>query len=494
VALVDLDGRRWSRAQLLRRAALGAAALLVPADRVLAAAAAPAAVAERWHSRPTLDPPVVTVTATGSDPAEGYFFIAPFGAAGLAAATAQTGPLIVDAQGHVVWFRELPAGTAATDFRVQHYRGNPVLTWWEGEIQAGFGFGQGVVLDAGYGEVVRVSAGNGYQADLHEFLLTPENTALITAYDRTTADLSAIGGAQQGAVLDSIVQEVDPATGRVLFEWHSLDHVGLDESQNAPPASGSTPFDHFHVNSVGLDDDGDLLVSSRHTWTIYKLDRQTGEIQWRLGGSKSDFTFGERAAFAWQHDARRRPDGTISVFDNAASSFPTLTEPQSRGLVLDVDTKAMTASLAGEYIHPTGLVVVAMGNLQTLPGGEVTVGWGVVPQFTQHAVDGTVALDGSFPTGGQSYRAYRLPWTAHPGTAPSVAAEPNADGSTTVYARRGRRSRPRSSSARASRCSPSRRSTARARCSERRTPCRALNRRRAPRARSSRRTPRGRPR
>ena len=337
----------------------------------------------------------------------------------------------------MTWFRSLADGLAATDFRTQQYRGKPVLTWWEGKVLGGYGQGEGVILDETYTEVARVQAGNGYQADLHEFQLTPQNTALLTAYTTHDADLSALGGPTEGTLLDSIVQEVDVATGRVLFEWRASDHVGLDESKSVLPATTApqpAPFDFFHVNAIGVDTDGNLLVSARNTSTVYKLDRKSGEILWRLGGARSDFAFGDRAAFAWQHHARRRADGAITLFDNAAASFPTETEPQSRGLVLDVDEGAMTASFVREYVHPEGLVVVAMGSMQTLPGGDVVVGWGVEPRFNQFASDGEVGLEGVFPSGAISYRAFRLPWTGRPATAPVHATEPNRDGTTTVYA------------------------------------------------------------
>ena len=76
------------------------------------------------------------------------------------------------------------------------------------------------------------------------------------------------------------------------------------------------PFDYAHTNSVNLDTDGDFLMSARNTWTIYKIDRETGNIRWRLGGKNSTFRLPPAARFAWQHDAHRRSDGAITVFDN----------------------------------------------------------------------------------------------------------------------------------------------------------------------------------
>ena len=107
-----------------------------------------------------------------------------------------------------------------------------------------------------------------------------------------TRDLSSVGGSTSGLVIDGVVQEIDIASGKVLFEWHSLDHVPLDESHQPVPASATTPYDYFHINAVSPDEDGNLLISSRHTWTVYKLDRHSGAVIWRLGGKNSDFALG----------------------------------------------------------------------------------------------------------------------------------------------------------------------------------------------------------
>ena len=112
-----------------------------------------------------------------------------------------------------------------------------------------------MIVDHAYRELARVKAGNGYQSDLHEFLITSRGTALIAIYSQVDADLSAVGGPRDGQVVEGIIQEIDIPTGRVLFEWHSLDHVGLDESYRSYPTDPGA-FDYFHLNSIGVDTDG----------------------------------------------------------------------------------------------------------------------------------------------------------------------------------------------------------------------------------------------
>jgi hypothetical protein len=225
---------------------------------------------------------------------------------------------------------------------MQYYKGRPVLTWWEGKVTAGHGIGEYVIFDASYRETGRVRAGNGYQGDLHEFLITPQGTALLTAYNPVPADLSALGGPKYGAVWDGIAQEIDIETGRVLFEWHSLEHVGIEESYIEPPYNPNHPYDYFHINSIDVEPDGNLLVCARNTWSVYKVERKSGEVLWRLGGKNSDFEMGPGTQSAFQHDARRHQDGIISIFDNGA--HPQVHE-ESRGILVGLDEQKMGAKL-----------------------------------------------------------------------------------------------------------------------------------------------------
>ena len=143
--------------------------------------------------------------------------------------------------------------------------------------------------------IATVRAGNGLNEDAHEFLLTPQGTALVTIYDVVTADLSSVGGSKNAQVWEGSIQEIDVATDKVIFEWHSLGKVGFDESYWPLPDSSTAAWDYIHINGIAIDDDGNLLLSARHTSTVYKLDRHTGAVIWRLGGKKSDFRFGAGA-------------------------------------------------------------------------------------------------------------------------------------------------------------------------------------------------------
>lgn len=380
---------------------------------------------ERFRSRPDLSPPQTTMARRRPGTAPGLIFLNGRNRTG----RGQQGPLIVDDRGEVVWFAPAGDRRKVADLRTQTYRGRPVLTYWIGRARQGSGSGENVILDQAYRPIARLRGGNGYRADLHEFLITPQDTAIQVIYNPLARDLSAMGGTRRGRVVDSIVQEIDIATGLVMFEWHSLGRVALEDSYDK--VSKTLPFDYFHINSVSLDTDGNLLVSARETWAVYKVDRRTGAIIWTLGGKRSDFEGSPDARFAWQHDAERRADGTISLFDNSAA--PPVRE-RSRGLVLALDESAMTVRAVSQYHHPRDLLAANQGSFQTLPNGNVFIGWGSQRYFSEYSADGELLLDGRISPANDHYRATRLPWVGRPLTGPAITAQARSARVTAVYA------------------------------------------------------------
>ena len=377
---------------------------------------------QHFRSRPDLRPPAVTVRTRREGHTRGAILLA-------TKQGKRDGPLILDDHGDVVWFHPMPRGRTASDLRTATYQGKPVLTWWEGRFALGWGYGEGVIADSSYRPIARVHAGNGYQADLHELEVTPQGTALLTAYHRVRRDLHPVGGPRRGTVLDCVVQEVEVATGLVRFEWHALDHIPLRETY-ARREPGRT-WDPFHVNSVQVAPGGQLIVSARNTHAVYAIDRATGEVAWRLGGKRSSFRLGAGTRFAWQHDARLHADGTLTIFDNEAS--PTVRH-RSRALRLRLDRAHDRATLIAARVHRRGLLSANQGNVQLLPGGRQFVGWGQHPWFTEFDRGGRVLFDGRLAGGYDSYRAYRADWTGRPAGAPSVAAQRRGNDRTAAWA------------------------------------------------------------
>lgn len=421
LALAGLTGSPWPGDQ--------AAAATLPASP-----AAPAAGSgvRRFVSRPDLTPPDVTIahhgaaTSTAGDPP--YFLLTPTDGPGT------PGLMIVDRAGGLVWYS--PNSNKTTqwlDLRVQTYQGKPVLTWWEGTVFQGHGQGQVVIADSTYRPIATVNAGHGVRADLHEMVISPQDTALVTAYRPVAANLSRLGGPAKGVVFSGVVQEIDIPSGRVLFEWSSIDHVPVTDT--VTPFTGGTskaPFDYFHVNSISVAPDGNLLVSARNTSTVYKIARSSGKVLWRLGGRRSSFQMGPGTRFWFQHQALPQGANTVSLFDDGAAPAK---EPQSRGLLINLNTSTMRATLKRSYVHPgTRLLALFEGSMQVLPGGRVLIGWGNLPHFSEFSATGALLLDGQYPAGTHTYRILSGAWTGQPTDAPAVAARPGPGGGSVVYA------------------------------------------------------------
>ncbi len=387
---------------------------------------------QRFHSRPDLVPPTVSVTTPASDPTVGDIFVSPTSGPG------QSGPMIVNPSGAVVWFHPIAAPARAFDFNVQSYLGKPVLTWWQGRTAELHGQGVGEIYSANYTPVATVRAGNGLYVDLHDFVVTPQGTAFITAYEPEHWNLRKLGGSEDGLIDDGVVQEIDVRTGLVMFEWHSLLQVPLPASYLPVPHNGSQVFDYFHINSIDPLPDGDILISSRHTWAAYLLNATTGAIIWQLGGKHSTFPIAPGARFAWQHDVEMlTPSATpglfdLSVFDNEAS--PT-EATESRGLELELNTATNTETLIRAIPHPgTPVLAGSQGDVQPLANGDVFIGWGQIGEASEVTAAGQLSFEMRFSSTTRSYRAYRYPWSGQPLTTPALSALPSRGGKTELYA------------------------------------------------------------
>lgn len=382
----------------------------------VASAAQPPSTGARAAAASAVVPPRIKVSVARRGTAPGYLFVAPKRGRG-----EKAGPLIYDDTGQAVWFMPMSGAQRAYDFRVQTYRGEPVLTWWQGVAQSGFGRGEGVLYDDHYRRIATVRAGNGLHADFHEFLISPTNTAYLLAYVEGRRDMRRWGGDRNDKVVDNVVQEVDVRTGKVLFQWRGLDHISPGESYEPPPKDPAKSWDPLHLNSIQVLPDGNLLISARQPHTTYKVDHDTGRIIWRMGGRRSDFRMGAGSRTAWQHDARRLPGGAYTWFDNR-SVRPVRPPAYARGVEAVVNEKARTVRLVRSYWHAPREVSTSQGNTQTLPNGNKLLGWGGgQPNLTEYTRGGRVLFEARFlAPGADSYRAYRFPWTGHPPGVPAL--------------------------------------------------------------------------
>jgi hypothetical protein len=379
-----------------------------------------------YHSRKDLSPVSISVTKRGAT-GDGDFFLAPQWG------PVQDGPMILDPNGNLIWFDHMSGDTSVASFSQQSYQGKPVLTWWEGTMAAGVAAsGQDVIFDNTYRQIAAVKAGNGLITDLHDFVITPQNTALITADYPVYANATSVkGGRKKQIVLDSVVQEIDIPTGLVLFQWDSLDHIPLSDTHNTVPQSSGSPFDAYHLNSIEIDHDGNLLISSRETWAVYKVSRQTGAVMWTLGGNHSNFKLASGTYWAFQHDVESHSanDTLFTFFDNEGG--PPQIRSQSRAIRVALDWKHMTARSISDEKHSPPFASNYEGNLQQLNDGDF-VGWGQQPYFTQFDKRGNTVFDAHMNSWTASYRIYRFQWNATPWTTPAVVAS-TSKGKTYVF-------------------------------------------------------------
>ena len=411
-------------------AALAGAALAAPA-------AAPAASSNKAvRAYPGLRIPNVFVQLNDPGVAPGYVFLTPRAKPGQ-----RTGPTMLDAQGRVVWHHRLPASRTAIGLQPQVYRGKPVLTWGqrpplreEGDLYSGDKRTvYHLIAGENYRSIKRVRiSGRGIGTDLHEFVITRANTALLLGYRTVLANLAPYGGPRRGYVLDSIVQEVDIETGKPIFTWSALRHIPLRDSVVRVPRDEPS-WDAYHINSIAEDSDGHLLLTARHASAVYRVHRRTGRTIWQLGGKNSDFK-GSGADFHYPHDAVRRPDGTLTIFDNRSSGFDK-SKGASRAMHIRLDMRRRTARNLVSFRHPrSGTQATSQGNARTVDGGNVFVGWGSSPWFSEHAPGGRLLFAAHMHSAwNQSYRAFKGNWVGRPVNPPAHAAGVK-NGRLTVYA------------------------------------------------------------
>lgn len=383
-----------------------------------------------FRSAPHLRPPVVDVARRPADPGDELFVMTEAHGRG------QQGPMIIDRAGRLRWF--LPVSDHGSlrrrvmNVRVQRYRGRRVLTFWIGRLIENHGAGHYEIYDESYRKIAEVHGTDGMKGDLHDFVITPQNTAVFTTFGVGHAEIpSRRGGLRRGPYWYCCCQEVDIASGRLLLQWRSDQNVPFSASHHALPHRRTTPWDYFHMNSITVDPiDGNLIISSRNLWQVYKVDRTTGETIWRMGGEGSDFEIEPRAKFAWQHHVTAHEDGLYTMFDNEAGPPPQAS--QSRALFVRVDETRRTVSFVREYHHVPPILAPALGSAQRLDHGGVFVGWGRPSWFTEWDRDGAVVLDARLPAGIISYRAFLDAWRGVPAAPPEFVVHRDG-GRATLY-------------------------------------------------------------
>jgi hypothetical protein len=332
------------------------------------------------------------------------------------------GPEILSRTGKVLWFKAVPSGDTAANFRTQTLDGGTVLTYWVGRGFGGRGGGTDYILNRDYQQVAAVRAGGGLPTSGLDFLITPQNTALVLTSKQTTADLTSIGGSAHQKVIDDIVQEISIRTGRVLWQWNAAHHVPYRQSEVPVPKSAASAWDWFYINGLNFGPNGTLLINARLAWTVYDVNRATGAIEWQLGGKDSTFSLATAPGqtvddageiFANQHDPTYIGHHTLTVFDNEGPAYS-----HARTVTIKLNFATRTATLERSNAQPAGRAAAFEGSAQALADGDQFVDWGTLPDISEYSASGKLLFNARL-TGGVSYRGYLLPWSPRTVKSPS---------------------------------------------------------------------------
>lgn len=331
--------------------------------------------------------------------------------------------MVLDTNGTPVWYER-----AGTVLDIESFTTNTLSFMPAGT--APFGWNVDInfnMLSLSTGAAVSVGALAGDATDGHDLRLLPNGDHLVLSYPIEDG-VDLLGLATYGTNLplsdgvtmaDCQVQEVDPF-GNLVWSWLASDHIDpVKESLEPTPyaVNGETVIDVFHCNSIDVDSSGNLLVSSRHMNSVFYIDKASGKIQWKLGGTAYNkdgaaiiaVTGDREGSFQMQHDARFEANGDISVFDDHGEVAGA---GVARGIEYALDHTANTATIAWEYDGTTQSAY--MGSFRRYSDGENVIGWGGTPDWralTEITPDGGDVLDIYFAKGNSSYRSVKVPIT-----------------------------------------------------------------------------------
>jgi hypothetical protein len=265
------------------------------------------------------------------------------------------------------------------------------------------------------GSLVRTWDAVGIHSNPHELQVLPDGSSMYAVYrPRDHVDLSRFGGPKDATVLDGEVQELDP-DGNLVWSWSSAHHVALSETKhwyrklfNDKPvqlADGRGAYDLVHLNSIERVSGDRVVVSLRHTDAVYEIDRTSGKVLWKLGGTRTaqslkilDDPYGKHD-FGGQHDARVPGPNRVTMFDNGS-----LRDRPPRAVEYRIDSEKRTARLVNAVELPRVEKSSCCGGARRLPGGHWAISWGNNPYAGELTAGGRQVLTLRFSGGRHSYR------------------------------------------------------------------------------------------
>ncbi|NQW30614.1 MAG: aryl-sulfate sulfotransferase [Ignavibacteria bacterium] len=357
--------------------------------------------------KPPTDLPTLTIT-TNTTPTPGSILISP----NSRLAKLQYGPylqVLDSAGGSMLWagipgfpfdFRSLPDGRLA-------------YTLFQSAGSGALASSVITILDTNLAEVGKVTSANNYNIAMHGFTTLPNGNRIVMCQENVIVDMASIvpGGHPAASVQQALIQEITP-DGLLVFQWRSLDAFPITSTYE-DLTGASIRF--IHNNSVDYDTDGNFLLSMRHMSAAAKINHNTGDVMWILGGKLNQFTFSqgtgitEEPKFSYQHDVRRIANGNITLFDNGTARKPQYT----RAVEYKVDEVNKTCELVWFYRHSPDIYTSLQGSVQTLPNSNRLIAWGSAvldsnPAITEVDKNGVVVLEGYYEKNMYPYRVEKV--------------------------------------------------------------------------------------
>ncbi len=360
------------------------------------------------------DFPKMDITVS-NETAEGKIFIANWGGTSYM--------MILENDGTPYFYKRFSNSNQTRDFKVQ-----PTGTL----TRLAYDLGCYVEMDSQYVNIDTLRCKNGYGTDEHECQILPDHHFFLIGLDYQNVDMSQLvsGGNPNATVIGNTVQELDE-NHNVVFEWRSWDNFEITDAVHENLTDNT--IDYVHMNSIAIDYDSNIVISSRHLSEVTKINRKTGEIMWRLGGEKNQFTFiNDSYGIAYQHDARPvpgKPD-QYTIFDDGNYRSPGF----SRVVEYKIDTVNMTATKVWEHRHSPDYYTGWMGNAQRLSNGNTFIDWsdGSLPKAYEVTPTGEIVYSANFENNYPCYRAFRFDWESVV-KVPYLIAESYSDKVTLIF-------------------------------------------------------------
>ena len=252
----------------------------------------------------------------------------------------------------------------------------------------------------------------GFVLDVHDLQVIEDGSYYVFGRDHITIDMSQyVPGGDTAAILVAHTIHHMDADDNELWRWHSFEHYDIFDVDEYIDLTNHT-IDWTHCNSMEIDPDGNLIISTRNFNEITKINRETGEIIWRLGGERNQFQFiNDNRGFGRQHDARVLSNGNLALFDNGHFLIP----QYSSYVEYEIDEQNFTATLVRRYSRNGTIYSPSRGGVQELSNGNILISWDNIPNplVSEISPEDSTEYEVRYDSYAHQYRAYKFPWKSN---------------------------------------------------------------------------------